>query len=72
MKKFISIFLVVMLVVSLAACGTTTDDKGGESAIASPVELLNTVWATYGETEIFPAAGGDMTEANQNMEGPGV
>lgn len=72
MKKIISILLVIMLVVSLAACGANTDDKGGESTIASPVELLNTVWATYGEEEKFPAAGGDMTEANQNMEGPGV
>ncbi len=71
MKKVISILLVAMLVVSFAACGA---GKGGdkESTIASPVELLNTVWATYEDAEKFPAAGGDMSEANQNMEGPGV
>lgn len=71
MKKVISILLVAMLVVSLAACGTGDGDKV-ESTIASPVELLNTVWATYAEEEKFAAAGGDMTEANMNMEGPGV
>ncbi len=73
MKKVISILLVAMLVVSFAACGAGDGgDKGGESTIASPVELLNNVWATYEDAEKFPAAGGDMTEANQNMEGPGV
>ena len=72
MKKVISILLVAMLVVSFAACGAGDGDKKTESTIASPVELLNTVWASYEDAEKFPAAGGDMTEANQNMEGPGV
>ena len=76
MKKVISVLLVAMLVLSFAACGAgdkgDNGDKGNESTIASPVELLNNVWATYEDAEKFPAAGGDMTEANQNMEGPGV
>lgn len=70
MKKVISLLLVAMLVVSFAACGAGDGDKGGESTIASPVELLNAVWATYEDAEKFPGAGGD--EANQNMEGPGA
>ncbi len=41
-------------------------------AKASPVEILKKVWASYADEEKFPAAGGDMTEANMNMEGPGV
>ena len=76
MKKVISVLLVAMLVLSFAACGAgdkgDNTDKGNESTIASPVELLNSVWATYAEEEKFMAAGGDFTEANQNPEGPGV
>ncbi len=70
MKKVISLLLVAMLVVSFAACGAGDSGDKGESTIASPVELLNAVWATYEDAEKFPGAGGD--EANQNMEGPGA
>ena len=40
--------------------------------IESPLALLNKVWDSYKEEERFPGAGGDMTEANANMNGPGV
>lgn len=74
MKKVISVLLVAVLVLSFAACGAgdkgDNGDKGNESTIASPVELLNNVWATYADDEKFMAAGGD--EANQNAEGPGA
>ena len=43
-----------------------------EASLAeSPLEVLNTVWATYEEAEKFPIAGGDFSEENNNMEGPG-
>ena len=41
-------------------------------AKASPIEILKKVWASYPEAEKFAVAGGDMTEANMSMEGPGV
>ncbi|MBQ7999703.1 MAG: bacteriocin transport accessory protein [Ruminococcus sp.] len=73
MKRIFAVLMAAMLMLSLVACGgntgTTTEPT---STIASPVEILNTVWATYAEDEKFPAAGGDMTEENMNMEGPGV
>ena len=41
--------------------------EGAESALA----LLTTVWNSYGEDDKFPVAGGDMSEENMSMEGPG-
>ena len=35
------------------------------------LELLNTVWNSYGDDEKFPAAGGDMSEENMTMDAPG-
>jgi len=50
----------------------TTKAPVKKPAKASPVEILKKVWASYPDAEKFPVAGGDMTEANMNMEGPGV
>ena len=78
MKKIIALVMVAVLMLTFAACGGNTDngdsnkDETSAVAIASPVELLNKVWASFGDEEKFPVAGGDMTEANMNMEGPGV
>lgn len=54
-----------------------TDDRKEDGETASPVSiidcvsLLDTVWKTYAESEKFAVAGGDFSEENQNMEGPG-
>ena len=73
MKRIIAVLMAAMLMLSLVACGGGTDTTTAPaSTIASPLEILNTVWATYADEEKFPAAGGDMTEENMNMEGPGV
>lgn len=40
-------------------------------SIGSALEILETVWASYADAEKFPAAGGDFSEENSNMEGPG-
>lgn len=69
MKRIFAVLMAAMLMLSLVAC--TGSNGGTESTIATPVELLNTVWAAY-PGEKFAVAGGDMTEANMNMEGPGV
>ncbi len=81
MKKIIALIMVAVLMLTFAACGGNTDNNDGTNndesnteapvvTIASPVELLNTVWATYADDEKFPVGGGD--EANMNMEGPGA
>lgn len=67
MKKNILLLLTAALTVLLAACGADS----GQSSIKDAVELLNTVWDSYGEDEKFPAAGGDMSEENMTMNAPG-
>lgn len=68
MKRLISIMLAAMMIFSLAACG----DKGGAGAMkdVNALNVLETVWGTYGEDEKFPVAGGDM--ANSVMDGAGA
>lgn len=39
--------------------------------ITSALELLNGVWALYGEDDKFPAAGGDYSEENMTDGAPG-
>lgn len=65
MKKIICLLLCFLLVLPFAAC------NGGEKGPESALVLLETVWATYGEEEKFPAAGGDWNEENQKMDAPG-
>lgn len=43
----------------------------GESSVKSPLELLTTVWNSYGDDDKFPVAGGDMSEENMTMDAPG-
>ena len=77
MKKVISLALVVVLALSLAACGVNNNgdqqQSGGDQApeITSALELLETVWNDYGDDEKFPAVGGDFSEENNVENGPG-
>ena len=68
MKKLISLLLVLAMALSvLAGCGTTPageagNDNGGAdvTAPASALEVLENIWALYGEDEQFPVIGGNM------------
>ena len=68
MKRIIAVIMAAMLMLSLAACGTNnggnTQDTQGTTApastIASALEILETVWASYPEESKFPVGGGDM------------
>ena len=82
MKKFLAILLVAVLALSLVSCGNNADggDKGGDKtddkndstqSTYVPLEVLEKVWESFTDDEKFPVAGGDMTEENMNMEGPG-
>ncbi len=67
MKRIIAVFMAALLMFAFAACG----EKTPEVEALNPLEVLNTVWASYGDAEKFPAGGGDMlTEATTNWEGP--
>ena len=73
MKKLIALLLALVLVMGLVACGEKTPDPTDEPTDAptdaptdpAPVgpatalELLETVWALYGDDEKFPTFGGD-------------
>ena len=73
MKKFIALALAAVMALSLAACGSKTDNKGDQPATpASALDLLEKVWSTYTDDEKFPAAGGDYSEENNTADGPGA
>ena len=62
MKRIVSILLCAVLLLSLAACGTSAPADTDDNAPASALELLETVWNSYSDDEKFPAAGGDYSE----------
>lgn len=66
MKKVLTLLLILVMTLSMAACGGSTGEAG---EIKDSLNLLETVWASYGEEELFPVGGGDS--ANMNWEGPG-
>ena len=59
MKKLISLILAAVMVMSLAACGSKTDngDSGDQAYTpASALDLLEKVWAAFPEDNKFPPA----------------
>ena len=71
MKRIVSILLCAVLLLSLAACGSSAPADADDNAPASALELLETVWNSYGDDEKFPAAGGDYSEENMCDGAPG-
>ena len=75
MKKYITLFLSIFLIISLAACGNKNgrQDTGDaeKTEIKDATELLTAVWNSYKEDEKFAIAGGDMTEENMTEDAPG-
>ena len=73
MKKIVSLVLAALLVLSLAACGSKDNASDGNPVWpTSALNILETVWNTYGEDEKFAVAGGDFSEANAREDAPGV
>ena len=73
MKKMISLVLAAVLVLSLAACGDKDNASDGNPVRpTSALNILETVWNTYGEDEKFAVVGGDFSEANTREDAPGV
>ena len=66
MKKPIALFLCVILLISLCACGKTASKLEG---VEAPVDILSTVWSSYAEEEKFFAMGGDMNNIVDNAPG---
>ena len=69
-KRILCAVLAVVMVVALAACGTTSsNDDTNKVAIESPVVLLDGVWSTFAEEEKFPVMGGDFEAAVNDAAG---
>ena len=64
MKKLISLALVLAMALSvLAGCGATPDNGGASNETAAPasaLEVLENIWGTYTDDEMFPVIGGNM------------
>ena len=78
MKRFFLLCLTGFMMISILACGNQTNHPTNESteqttnSIPDAVSLLTTVWNSYQEEEKFSVIGGDFSEENQNMNGPGT
>ena len=71
MKKIIAMLLVLTMAMGLVACGNNANTPATttEAAVqgpASALELLETVWGSFADTEKFPTMGGD---ANNMVDG---
>ena len=77
MKRFFLLCLTGFMMISILACGNQANHPTNESteqttnSIPDAVSLLTTVWNSYQEEEKFSVIGGDFSEENQNMNGPG-
>lgn len=90
MKKILSVLLVLVMVLSFAACtpagnentgdtnentGSTNESSTNESLAddavvpASALEVLENIWALYGENDKFFAMGGDYNNIVENAPG---
>lgn len=70
MKRLLALIMIFCITLSMTACAEKEPDA--KNSPESALSLFNTVWDSYGEDEKFPAAGGDFSEENSNMEGPGI
>ncbi len=69
MKKRIALLLLAVITATgFAGCGAKTETNKTEVAITDSLELIETVWGSYSEDDLFPVCGGDS--ANLNFEGP--
>ena len=77
MKKIIALLLVAVMALGMAACAGTGNNEVKDTTavtedqitVGSAVEVLETVWALYGEEEKFFAMGGDFNAPVDNAPG---
>ena len=72
MKKLVSLVLAAVLALSLAACGKDNTNDGGPVKPTSALNVLETVWNTYGEDEKFPTVGGAFSDVDVKENAPGA
>ena len=72
MKKLVSLLLVFVMVAAMAAgCGEKKPAETEPSVVvpASALEILENIWALYGDDEKFFAMGGDFNNPVDNAPG---
>lgn len=72
MKKSTVLALTAALLVGLTACGKKPAEQPAATGPANALELMTTVWDSYGEDEKFDVIGGDFSEENLTDGAPGV
>lgn len=75
MKKFASMLLVMVMLLSLCACGAAKPTEAPEATgPASALEVLEKTWALFGENEKFSIYGGNPKEnyEENTWDAPGV
>lgn len=71
MKKTIAAVLAIIFALGMVGCAADGSGQGTAEAAGNPLDVLNKVWDSYTDDEKFPAAGGDMSEANMKDDAPG-
>ena len=71
MKKTIAAVLAIIFALGMVGCAANGNGQGTAEAAGNPLDVLNKVWDSYTDDEKFPAAGGDMSEANMKDDAPG-
>lgn len=73
MKKFVSVLLVAVMMLSMAACagnsGAGETEAPQVEVPASALEILENIWAAFGEDEKFFVMGGDYNNPVDNAPG---
>lgn len=73
MKKIVSLVLALTLALGLTACGGNAAPQETTAVPvenpASALEILENIWAQYGEEEKFPVIGGSMSAPVDNAPG---
>lgn len=70
MKKLAALLLTLTLAVGLTACGGAKNDGAADDTEGkAAVDILNDVWAAFGEDEQFPISGGDYENMVENAAG---
>lgn len=71
MKKTIAAVLAIIFALGMVGCAANGNGQGTTETAENPLDVLNKVWDSYTDDEKFPAAGGDMSEANMKDDAPG-
>lgn len=71
MKKTIAAVLTIIFALGMVGCAANGNGQGTAETAENPLDVLNKVWDSYTDDEKFPAAGGDMSEANMKDDAPG-